>query len=67
MGRALRLGLIHVGHRRNLFEVETNDAGVTQGSSRTRNPGLEGTIPLGLSEMPVGIAGNAQSKGGEGD
>src|SRR5260370_21638455 len=37
--RRSRLGLIHAGRGRNLFEVEADDAGVTQGSSRTRNPG----------------------------
>ena len=41
---------------------------VSQGSSRTRNPGLKDTIPLGLSDNmtrtspdPVGIAGQVYS------
>ena len=42
---------------RNLFEVDRVLRRFSQGSSRARNPGLEGAIPSGLESPLVGFTG----------
>ena len=59
--RVASRGVDFTTRRCNPVGVEDLFAARSQGSSRTRNPGLVDSIPLGLAEKQAGVVGKAKS------
>ena len=63
MGRALCLGLVQVAGRRNLFEVETDDAGISQGSdAKQRSVATLGWRTESLWDSASGAVGRVRDR-----